>query len=132
MMNISIVTIPHEAQRYDTVGDWQFDANGNLTISVSAMGDWRSEYLVARHEMDEALLCLHMGITQKQVDDFDMGWNEHDGITQPGDDPAAPYYVQHRLAMAAEYGAMPGLEMEASAHEARIEALSPSCKATVK
>ena len=46
----------------------EFDAEGNLTIRVSDMGDWRYNFLLARHEMDEAILCKHAGITTEMVD----------------------------------------------------------------
>ena len=45
-MKVTIEVIPNENQRYPTVGDWQWDGD-NLTISVSAIGDWRYEMLVA-------------------------------------------------------------------------------------
>ena len=102
-MNITIVTLPHKAQRYDTGGDWQFDEKGNLLISVSELGNWKREFLVAMHELIEAALCKDVGITTEEVDDFDMAWEEHDGIEEPGDDPAAPYYHLHQIALAFEH-----------------------------
>ena len=45
-MKITIDTIPHNQQRYPTVGDWAFDSNGNLIIAVSDLGDWRYNALV--------------------------------------------------------------------------------------
>ena len=112
-MNITIQTIPHKEQRYDTVGDWQFTEAGDLTITVSAMPDWRYEALVAFHEFAEALLCQARGITAEQVDAFDKafippaGWS---AFLEPGDDPAAPYRKEHFFAttvermLAAEFG----------------------------
>ena len=37
-MNITIKTIAHDKQRYDTVGDWWFDDEGDLQIRVSRVG----------------------------------------------------------------------------------------------
>lgn len=97
-MNIHIEVIPHQDHRYDTVGDWWFDTEGNLQIRVSQLGDWRFESLIAFHELAEVLQCKHKGITTEQVDRFDMGWKPHAGIEEPGDDPKAPYHDQHHTA----------------------------------
>ena len=70
-MNVKIVTIPHEEQRYPTVGDWVVNGD-NLYISVSKMSDPRYELLVAVHELVEVLLCKERGISQVLVDKFDM------------------------------------------------------------
>lgn len=115
-MNITIQTILHESQAYDTVGNWRFDQNGNLLIEVSAMGDWRYELLVALHELIEVGLCKHRGISQESVDAFDIQYESerasglHTLEDEPGDDPAAPYKKEHFFAtnlerlMAAELG----------------------------
>ena len=112
-MRITIETIAHKDQRYPTVGDWQWDASGNLKISVSDMGDWRYEALVALHELAEVLICKHDGVNQADVDRFDMDYEEHrmeGDDSEPGDSPEAPYNRQHCIAtgieriMAAELG----------------------------
>ena len=69
---VVITTIPHTKQRYNTCGDWQFASDGTLMIRVSKMSDWKRSLLVARHELDEAFLCTARGITEKQVDDYDL------------------------------------------------------------
>lgn len=108
-MKITIETIPHEWQRYNTVGDWylsstrikDFDQKGTLNIRVSIMSDWRFEALVALHELIEALLCARAGITPKQVDDFDLAFEakrKPGDKSEPGDDPLAPYFAQHQAA----------------------------------
>ncbi len=98
MSRIIIQTIPHENQRYHTVGDW-FRRDGDLIINVSEMKDGRYELLVAVHELIEVLVCEHRGITQQEVDKFDMSFN---GEHEPGDDPNSPYYKEHGLASAVE------------------------------
>ena len=112
-MNVKIEIIPHSEQRYPTVGDWFFDGEGNLTIKISALNDWRKEMLIALHELVEVLKCKHDGVTQEQVDRFDIDFEKarQDGNDdEPGDDPKAPYVKQHCLAtgiervMAAELG----------------------------
>lgn len=101
-MKIQIDTIPHKTQRYDTCGDWWWEGD-TLQIRVSEMGDWRKEMSVAYHELFECLVCKQRGITQKQADDFDTSWEEHDGYEEPGDDPKSPYHREHQLAMAPEH-----------------------------
>ena len=94
-MDIQITPIPHSSQRYNTIGDWQFDSNRNLRVVVSKMGNVDFEFLVGLHEVIEAFLCRRAGITTKQVDAFDMSWV---GKGEPGDDVRAPYYRQHMIA----------------------------------
>jgi hypothetical protein len=106
---VLIDTIPHSSQRYNTVGDWIYDEHRQkLTIYVSETGDWREALSVGVHELTEAILCLHNGVSQKSVDDFDIAFdaearNVVDGIlNEPGDDPAAPYYHEHQTATIVE------------------------------
>lgn len=101
-MKITIDTIAHKNQRYDTIGDWQFDANEDLTITVSKLSDWRREALIAVHELVEVLLCKHAGITQETVDKFDMSWIPKGEEEEAGDDPKAPYVKQHCIATGIE------------------------------
>lgn len=103
-MNIKIEIIPHEQHRYTTVGDWFFDAAGDLTIRVSKLSDWRREVLVAIHELVEVVLCKHDGVTQEQVDKFDMedfSYEDHPD-EEPGDSLDAPYMRQHCIATGIE------------------------------
>lgn len=107
-MNITIKTIPHEAQRYDTPGDWFFTPEGNLEIRVSDSANWREEALIAVHELVEVLICKHRGITQEQVDAFDFQYEndralgKHSETDEPGDDLDAPYRREHCIATAVE------------------------------
>jgi hypothetical protein len=93
-MNVTIKTIPHESQRYPTVGDYLLSPEGSIEIRVSNMGDWRFEALVAVHELVEALLCLERGIDFSAIDRWDMGTRDPD----PGANPAAPYHLEHQTA----------------------------------
>lgn len=101
-LNIRIITVDHSKQRYDTCGDWEWSSAGNLTITVSNMGDWRKEVLIAIHELTEVMLCRERGITQEEVDNFDKSYEETrspDDITsEPGDHPLAPYRKEHFFA----------------------------------
>jgi len=130
-MKITIETIPHDKQRYPTVGDWFFTKDverphetemgpgslwiptENLTIRVSDMGDWRYNALVGLHELVEVLKCKHDGVSQESVDQFDIEFEKNRAKgddSEPGDSPDAPYKKQHCLAtgieriMAAELG----------------------------
>lgn len=104
-MKIIIETIEHKDHRYDTVGDWFYDADGTLHIKVSKLSDRRRERLIAIHELVEVLTCDLDGITQEVVDKFDMEYeaSRHpDNEEEPGDDPSAPYVKQHCLATGVE------------------------------
>ena len=112
-MKIIIETIPHQEQRYTTVGDWFYEVDGTLHIKVSELSDKRREVLIAVHELVEVLLCEQAGIGQLAVDEFDKHYEANrapDNFDEPGDDPTAPYVRQHCLAtsverlMAAEMG----------------------------
>jgi hypothetical protein len=100
-MNVVVQIIPHSEQRYPTVGDWWWE-DDTLQIRVSHLGDWKMEMCAAYHEQFEALECRVKGITQEQVDAFDKGWQPHDGLDEPGDDVASPYFWQHQHATIAE------------------------------
>lgn len=98
-MKVTIETIPHYEQRYSTIGDWQIiptsETDRELKIKVSDLGDWRLEFLVALHEMVEVALCMVNGVTEKEVDEFDMNYTKGG---EPGDDINAPYHGEHVFA----------------------------------
>lgn len=109
MLRITISTIPHTEQRYPTVGDWIVDPTPNgldVHIRVSTLSDWRRELLVAVHELIEISLLAAwkpdpIDQIQKAVDDFDKAYedNRPEGdLSEPGDDPAAPYQKEHFFA----------------------------------
>lgn len=120
-MIVNIAVIPHKQQRYDTCGDWMFDEHGDLTILISAMGDWRSEMLVAIHELVEVILCKHDGVTQEAVDTFDQ---DHPECMEPGDEPTAPYRDQHCFATSVERMVCAAMKMPWSEHDQRVMNLS--------
>lgn len=97
-MRIVIETIPHDQQRYDTVGDWKFIGD-DLIIKVSRFypntlfSDF--EFLIGIHELIEAILCKAHGIKEEEVDYFDMSHEDH---PDPGSLIDAPYYRQHLIA----------------------------------
>ena len=126
-MKITIETIPHKDQDYDTVGCWKFDAaDGDLHILVSALGDWRREALIAFHEIAEALLCRSRHIDTKQVDAFDFAFEAKraEGDTsEPGDDPACPYRREHFFATTVERLLAAELGVDWAEYERAVNAL---------
>jgi hypothetical protein len=104
-MNVTIKPIPHKEHRYPTCGDWWFDDNGDMQIRVSKELPDASQHLVALHEYAEALMCRASGVTQKDVDNFDMNFEANrkpDDNSEPGDHIEAPYYREHGIATALE------------------------------
>jgi hypothetical protein len=125
-VNVKIVTIPHEEQRYPTVGDWVVNGD-NLYISVSKMSDPRYELLVAVHELVEVLLCKERGIPQELVDKFDMEYeasrSEWDTTSEPGDAAGAPYKKEHFFATTVERLLAAELGVDWEKYEAEVPAL---------
>lgn len=123
-----IKIIPHQEQRYNTVGDY-LTVDGTTTIWVSEMNDWRGSFLIALHEIVETALCRKAGITDKQIDDFDFAFDESreaGDSSEPGDHPDCPYRKQHRIAMKAERIMAMILGVSWDKHEAEISNLMNS------
>ncbi len=100
---ITIEAIPHETHRYPTVGDYWIDEHGDLVIKVSSTEDWRHHVLVGIHELIEAVLCQHRGVTFESIDAFDKAVPDDSPFANdPGHDPAAPYHDEHVFAEAIE------------------------------
>jgi hypothetical protein len=103
-VKITIRSIPHDQQRYETVGDWQI-IDGEVVITVSDTGEWLYNALVALHELVEFLICHDRGITQEAVDKFDIDFESRrsaDNEDEPGDEPEAPYENAHSIATGVE------------------------------
>ena len=125
-MNIIIKTIPHQNHRYETVGDWWFNRDGDLEVRVSKMGNWRYESLVALHELVEVLLCKHERISTASVDAFDIAFEKkrNAGNTdEPGDDAKSPYRIQHGIATGVERIVAALLGVDWNKYEAKINSL---------
>lgn len=101
-MNITIKTIPHKDHRYDTLGDYWDDPNGDIQIRVSATGKWRYDMLIVLHEFIEVLLCKARFIQEPDIMKFDVKFEKKrkdgDYASEPGDDLKAPYRREHRTA----------------------------------
>lgn len=127
-MKILIETIPHDKQRYPTVGDWEStdppgSGDSQLRIRVSETGDWKYNALIAVHELVEALLCKSAGISGEQVDQFDKTFlaRSGPGPLEPGDDPNAPYHIQHSIATTMENVLAGWLGVNILSYEQRVK-----------
>src|SRR5438874_9307603 len=100
-MKIHIETIPHDQQRYPTVGDY-WEENGVEQVRVSQMRDWRYEVLVAVHELIEMAITKHRGIEEAAISEFDINFEKtrEQGLVtgEPGDHVKAPYRKEHFFA----------------------------------
>lgn len=110
---------PYKDMRYPTAGDWQWRGN-TLVITVAQMPDPRYEQLLAFHELSEAWMCKHDGVSEKDVDKWDMA---HPDADEPGDLPGAPYGPQHKAATESERWFADKLGVNWSEYEKAIEAL---------
>jgi hypothetical protein len=103
MERIVIKTIPHNKQRYETVGDY-YPTKSGWQFNISDMGNADYEFAVAIHELIEHHLAHRKGVTNKEIDDFDMQYEQdrlahiHGQKDEPGDDPKCPVYEEHKFA----------------------------------
>lgn len=110
MRNIDIQFIPHDEQRYNTVGDWWYDDAtadfpcGTARIRISKLTSGRMMAALALHELVEMWLCQFFNVDQMLVDAFDRDFMllHPNDDAEPGDDPEAPYHIQHGFATAVE------------------------------
>ncbi len=126
-MRIQLETIPHEQQRYPTVGDYWEDENGVEQVRVSAMIDWRYEILVGVHELIELALARHRGISEKAISDFDIQFEalkEQEKVSgEAGDHPSAPYRNEHFFATSMERLLAAELDVDWSEYERYVDSL---------
>src|SRR3989344_3336131 len=104
MLNIEIKTVAHKNQAYNTVGD--HDTKGKKKIiTVSDLGNWKYELLIALHELVEQSLCDARGIKDSAMHEFDKKFQKTRSKgepSEPGDDPSAPYHQEHKVATSFE------------------------------
>ena len=129
-MNMIIIEfIPHEQQRYCTAGDWTFDHQGNLKISVSDLGDLDAQIDVAIHELIEARLCQKHDITDHAVTMFDIQFERereagiHSITDEPGDNIDAPYHNEHQSATFVERAAASVLGVDWEKYDEKLNEL---------
>jgi hypothetical protein len=99
-MNIIGTSIPANQIRNSQVGDWEYGDDW-IAVKSANLSDWRYELLVQVHELVEAALCKHRGITDEQVTAFDALFEEErkqglrSATDEDGDDPRACYHREH-------------------------------------
>jgi hypothetical protein len=83
------------------MGDYYYDDYGRLHI-VTYMKDkehYNEARSIALHEFIEEWLTKSRGITEEEINAFDKTIDEKGGnADEAGDDPACPYYREHRFA----------------------------------
>lgn len=124
-MKISIDTIPHNAQRWDTVGDYWDDDNGTH-IKISETGNEDYSFLIAVHELVEQYLCKKRGISEPNIMAFDMAFESRrqpGDTSEPGDSPDAPYRREHFLATTIERWLAGELKVDWKQYEERLNSL---------
>lgn len=114
--------VDHQAQRYDTIGDYFVDQRG-LHFRMSRLGDWRYEACVLVHEITEYLLVRAAGIDVTAIDRWDI---DYCGEGEPGEDPSVPYHHQHMMADAIERTLALFLGVGWNDYEETIERVSES------
>jgi hypothetical protein len=119
-LKISIRTVSHDRQRYNTVGDYFLGPDEWIMIQVSELGDWKKEILIAVHELIEYLLVLNKGISIREIDAFDI---KFDGDGEPGDDLQSPYHKEHIYATMVEKDLASELGIDWNEYEKSINKL---------
>lgn len=130
---VVIRLIPHAEQRYNTIGDWEYDAeHEHLRISVSELRDWRMALAVAVHELVEAALCVEHEIPQFVVDSHDRSLLAAGIMDEPGEHPLSPYYNEHLAATVVERLFCWQIGVHWPAYEAELEKLDTPSKPGVE
>ena len=130
---VNIATIDHKDQRYATVGDW-YQEGGVLQLRVSKFGKHalasKYEFLVAIHELIEHQLCKYYGVTEAQVDAWDL---MHEDSEDPGSLPGCLYGAAHTIATSIEMVLAQKLGLDWNAYGEAVERLfdnAPAVKVT--
>lgn len=116
---------------YATAEYWEYDEAGELPARILAarMPNPDHAFLLLLHGLAECYLCIKAGITTEEVDAFDLKFEQdresgvHPPEVEPGDDPKAPYWLQHQHATAIERMMARFLNVDWQAYEAALEAL---------
>ena len=107
-LEIHIKVIPHERQRYPTVGDYFYDSDGVLQVRVSEQGDEFYNKLIIIHELVEEALTKQRGLTEEEIMNFDLYFEKRreQGLVEKDAEPGfcneAPYLPEHSLATSVE------------------------------
>lgn len=102
-----MLTLPWEQlPDYPDIGSWKTNHDGSPAfIGCADTGSNISNAAILLHEFVESFWCWQNGVTEKEVSAFDQAWfKAHPTLSNegPGDDPRAPYYVGHKIALGFE------------------------------
>lgn len=134
-MKINLEVIPHSEQRYITCGDWFIDNEGILQIRASDTGCKSYNFLLLKHELNEALTFLFRrsgGLNflskqaQEAADVFDIDYEKRRApgeYGEPGYETLAPYYYEHMLASADEHATAALLHVNYNDYERALSRL---------
>jgi hypothetical protein len=120
MPSVTVRVVPYSEMRYATSGDWQVGHDGALVVTVADLGDERFNLLVAAHEVTEALLARRAGVTEQQVDEWDLA---HLDAEEPGEVAGCPYFTQHARASEVERLLAELMGVDWDAYSASFESL---------
>jgi adenylosuccinate lyase len=115
-MRIDACTIPHDAQRYNTVGDY-YASGDKIKLRISELGNEDYEFLVLLHELIEEYLCRKAGISDAQITQWDI---EHSDHPDPGSAEGCPYGSMHEFALEVEMLVAHKLEVDWGKYEQRL------------
>ena len=102
-MKILIETLPYNKLRYKTPGDY-FQDGDTFKIQIADTGNEDYNFLVALHEFIESKLCQKRGISEGDITNFDIQYEEeraeglHEINEEPGFDKNSPYRLEHTFA----------------------------------
>jgi hypothetical protein len=100
LKSILVVVQKMKDFRYSTVGDWLNPTTDQRMVLVADLPDDRMRFALALHEQVEQALCIQHGVSQVEVDRWDLAFT---GDGEPGDDPACPYFNEHAAATQIEW-----------------------------
>jgi hypothetical protein len=106
--DIYVKTIAHNEQRYNTVGDYYTNDEGQDQLRVSEDTDHVYEMAVILHELVEMCWARDHGVGNDIIDAFDNEFEQliRDGKesedAEPGDHPDCPVYEGHQMASVIE------------------------------
>jgi len=118
-MRLDALTIPHDAQRYNTVGDYYYPYKGHVRFRISELGNEDYEFLVLLHEIVEEYLCRKAGISEAEITSWDLA---HAYSPDPGSEAGCPYGMQHTAASSIESAMASLLAVNWADYEAEIAA----------
>lgn len=120
---VIVKSIPNHWHEYPTCGNWSW-CDDVLIVLVTEMSDV-SMFAVAVHEITEAMYCRKTGVTEKQVCQFDIRYEQNrmpGDNSEPGDALQSPYREAHQRATHVERAVCAALEVLWDNHERNVQA----------